>query len=88
MASGKGGLFNVGYWRLSYRGRFLYDLWMTPIGTVIVAGVIWWWFRPTHITGYWFVPLLILVGVASAVNNYIRWQAEVRVEKSNAERLV
>jgi hypothetical protein len=85
MPSGKGGLFNIGYWRLSYRGRFPYDLWMTPIGAAAAAGVIWWWFRPADVTGYWFVGLLVLVGVASATNNYLRWQAQARGEKPDAE---
>lgn len=85
MPNDKGGLFTFGYWRLSYRGRFLFDLWMTPIGLVLAAAIIWWWHRPADITGYWFVALLALIGVASATNNYLRWQAEARVGR-NAEK--
>lgn len=85
MASGTGWLFNIGYWRLSYHGRLLYDLWMTPIGAALAAGVIWWWCRPTDITGYWFVGFLVVVGVLSATNNYFRWQAETRGQTPDAE---
>lgn len=86
MASDKSWLFSIGYWRLSYRGRFFYDLLMTPIGAALVAAFVWWWFRPTDITGYWPVGLLVLVGVASVAYNYFRWQAEVRNMKPSAER--
>jgi len=74
--------FKIGYWRLSYRGRFLYDLCMTPIFTAIVAGCMWWWYRPVDITGYWpigvSVLVMVLVGTASAAYNYSRWKAESR----------
>lgn len=46
----KGWLFWGPYWRMSYRGRFLYDLWMTPIVSAILAGFVWWWFRPAEFT--------------------------------------
>ena len=88
MASGadKGFLgFRYGYWRLSYRGRFLYDLFMTIIGTAAVAAGVWWWYRPADITGYWFVGVLVLVGIASAAFNYSRWKAESRSASPDAE---
>ncbi len=80
-----GWLFKIGYWRMSYRGRFLYDLWMTPITAALVAGFVWWWFRPADITGYWIVGVLVVVGVSSAGYNYIRWQAQVRDGKQESE---
>jgi hypothetical protein len=71
-------LFKGPYWRMSYRGRFLFDLWATPISAAVLAGFVWWRFRPADITGYWMIGVLAGVGVTSACYNYIRWQGQVR----------
>ena len=81
----KGWLFWGPYWRMSYRGRFLHDLWMTPIVSAISAGFVWWWFRPADVTGYWIIGVLVVVGVSSAVYNYSRWQAQIRDAKQVTE---
>lgn len=81
----KGWLFKGPYWRMSYRRRFLSDLWMTPISAVLIAGFVWWWFRPPDVTGYWIIGVLVVVGVFSAGYNYFRWQAQVRDGKKVSE---
>ncbi len=68
--------FKAGYYGLSYRSRFLYDLIMTPIGAVAVTGLVWWWSRPVSIAGYWFVGVLVVVGIVSSSYNYSCWKAE------------
>lgn len=61
-------LLNGGYWGMSYRGRFWFDLFMTPA----ICLLLWWVFRPSDLTEYWFVGVLIAVGVTSAAYNYAR----------------
>lgn len=86
MASGDKNFFGLNghYWRMSYRGRFLYDLFLTPIMSAAVAACVWWAYRPANITGYWIVGVLVLIGIASAAFNFIRWQAESRSASPDA----
>ena len=68
MPSGaKKGFFGrrIDYWRLSYRGRFLYDLLMTPVAAAFFR----WRYRPSGLSGYWYVGVLILFGMVSAACN-------------------
>lgn len=67
--------FQVSYWKLSYRRKFLRTLWMTPI---IIAAIILIYFYNSNGL-YLIVACLAFVSfIVQLAYNYIKWQAEKR----------
>jgi hypothetical protein len=67
----------INYWRLSYRRRFIRDLWITPVAFVLIA-LLFWWLDAGFPSArwYWMAAAIVIIGVVSAVYNYQKWQAQ------------
>lgn len=68
--------FCLNYWKLSYRRKFLRDLWMPVVGILIFVGIANWlqWHDLEKV-----IIFLGVVAVLSARSNYTHWQAERRL---------
>jgi uncharacterized protein (TIGR03067 family) len=69
--------FCLNYWRLSYRRKFIRDLWSMAIFLPLL-GLLFWWQEWGNVSGL--IALLLVLGVWTAAGNYRRWQADRRID--------
>jgi hypothetical protein len=70
--------FGINYWRLSYRRRFLRDLWAAGICIPLLAVLLLWRNGWDNFAALWPAGVGALICAVQAAYNYSRWQAEQR----------
>jgi len=67
--------FELAYYKLSYRRRFIRTLWMVP-WAILMTGLLYWWSKSMHLVVLAAV-ILGVIGFIQATYNYKKWQEEI-----------
>lgn len=64
--------FQLNYWKLSYRRRFVRNLWLLPLFVVLTVFMFW---SGDKIFINRIIPILLLaIGVLELIYNYSKWK--------------
>ena len=66
--------FELAYYKLSYRRRFIRTLWLIP-WAILVLGLLYWWSESLCLVVTATI-ILGVIGVVQATYNYKKWKAE------------
>lgn len=75
--------FELIYWNLSYRRKFVRTLWMTPF-TILAIILMWMTSKSILITSIISVVTLVVV-IAQAIYTYKKWKHTDKVELTKCE---
>ena len=69
--------FELNYYKLSYRRRFIRTLWMIP-WIFLALCLLWWIGTPMFIT----IPVAVILAIieyVQALHNYKKWKEEAKI---------
>ena len=69
--------FELIYWKLSYRRKFIRTLWAIPFAILTIILVSW--FYQSIVTTFIFAMIILIVGIAQLIYTYKKWKKHMNV---------